>query len=69
MSTEIESFGGDAMLTMQENMALMRRLVQNWTDLGLALFLRHKQEENGENYPEHGTMLRINKVGGSCRVI
>ena len=59
LNQECESFGGDTMLSLQEEMAGIKRLVLTWADEGSNLFSRHTLED-GSACPDQASMLQLN---------
>ncbi|ELU17826.1 hypothetical protein CAPTEDRAFT_221957 [Capitella teleta] len=57
---ESEKFGGDILLSGQEALQEITRLVESWTDCALKVFNRHRGE-NGEDHPDHLNMLNMNE--------
>ena len=61
MSGENEKFGGDTLLSGQEDLSKIGRMTDGWTDCALTVFNRHRGEA-GESYPDHEEMLKMNEV-------
>lgn len=61
LSGDNEKFGGDTLLSGQEDLKNIRRMTDGWTDCSLSVFNRHRGEA-GENYPDHDEMLKMNEV-------
>ncbi|XP_064649134.1 axonemal dynein light chain domain-containing protein 1-like isoform X2 [Lineus longissimus] len=59
LSEETEKFGGDIMLSMQEELTKIKHEMYGWTDAALKVFNRHRGED-GSNYPDHDAMLKMN---------
>ena len=65
LSNQSEKFGGDTLLTGQEALLLIRKMMDGWTDCALKVFNRHRGED-GSNYPDHEEMIKMNEVRSSC---
>ncbi|KAH0504079.1 Axonemal dynein light chain domain-containing protein 1 [Microtus ochrogaster] len=60
MSEEKENFSGDSLLAKYDSLKVIRRLQENWTDIGFAIFSRHKNMD-GVLPPEHEYMEEMVK--------
>ncbi|XP_041518386.1 axonemal dynein light chain domain-containing protein 1 [Microtus oregoni] len=60
MSEEKEKFSGDSLLAKYDSLKVIRRLQENWTDIGFAIFSRHKNMD-GVLPPEHEYMEEMIK--------
>ena len=61
LSSESDKFGGDTLLSGQEALHQVHKMMDGWTDAALKVFNRHRQDD-GNNYPDHDDMLRMNEV-------
>lgn len=60
MTEEKENFTGDSLLVKYDSLKIIRRLQENWTDIGFAIFSRHKNMD-GVLPPEHEYMEEMIK--------
>ena len=61
LAGEQEKFGGDILLTGQEDLTRVRRQMEGWTDCAMKVFGRHKTEDGGD-YPDQDEMINVNEV-------
>nr|XP_048277510.1 axonemal dynein light chain domain-containing protein 1 isoform X3 [Myodes glareolus] len=61
MTEEKENFTGDSLLAKYDSLKIIRRLQENWTDIGFAIFSRHKSMD-GVLPPEHEYMEEMIKT-------
>ncbi|CAK8690820.1 unnamed protein product [Clavelina lepadiformis] len=59
LSDDSERFGGDLLLTNQEQLNHMTKEAQAWTEIGWEVYRRHKTD-NGESFPLSKTMMNLN---------
>lgn len=60
LGRESEKFGGDILLNGQEQLMVIRRQMDGWTDNALKVFNRHRKEPN-VNHPSHDSMNILNE--------
>lgn len=58
-----EKFTGDSLVSKYDSLKIIKHLQENWTDIGFAIFSRHKSME-GEVPPEQHHMKEIVKTIG-----
>ena len=58
-TTEIERFSGDVLLSSEDDLLKMTRLVDDWTDVASKIFRRHPTKD-GSQRPEHESMVLLN---------
>ncbi|XP_051041700.1 axonemal dynein light chain domain-containing protein 1 [Phodopus roborovskii] len=63
LSDEKEKFTGDFLLAKYDSLKIIKRLQENWTDIGFGIFCRHKNMD-GELPPEHEYMEEMIKTIG-----
>ena len=62
LSKEAEMFGGDLLLSSQDELTQIRREMEGWTDNALKVFGRHRGTNN-TIHPDQTAMLNLNDVG------
>ncbi|XP_060065790.1 axonemal dynein light chain domain-containing protein 1-like [Ylistrum balloti] len=60
LGRESEKFGGDTLLNGQEQLMVIRRQMDGWTDNALKVFNRHRKEPN-VNHPSQDSMNILNE--------
>ncbi|XP_006887831.1 PREDICTED: axonemal dynein light chain domain-containing protein 1-like [Elephantulus edwardii] len=58
---EKENFTGESLLSKYDSLKIMRHLQENWTNIGVEIFSRHKNMD-GEMLPERFYVEEINKA-------
>ncbi|XP_067017246.1 axonemal dynein light chain domain-containing protein 1-like isoform X2 [Acropora muricata] len=59
LNEEAELFTGETLLAREEELHLMNKEVDCWTDVAVKIFSRH-QSEDGSRWPQHEVMLQFN---------
>ena len=65
LSKEAEFFGGDLLLSNQDELANIRKEMEGWTDNALKVFGRHRGT-TGAAHPDQKAMIALNEVS-ICR--
>ncbi|KAK3088891.1 hypothetical protein FSP39_025040 [Pinctada imbricata] len=60
LSKETEKFGGDTLLNGQDQLTLIRKQMDGWTDNALKVFARHRREGN-KTHPDQDNMTALNE--------
>ncbi|XP_006867167.1 PREDICTED: axonemal dynein light chain domain-containing protein 1 [Chrysochloris asiatica] len=63
LNDDKEKYAGDILLSKYDSLKIIKHLQENWTDVGLGIFVRHKNME-GEMPPERHYMEDIRKTIG-----
>ena len=61
LSKEAEFFGGDLLLSNQDELAHIRTEMEGWTDNALQIFGRHRGT-TGMAHPDQKAMMGLNEV-------
>ncbi|XP_039257089.2 axonemal dynein light chain domain-containing protein 1-like [Styela clava] len=61
LSENSERFGGDTLLSNQEQLIKMGKEVDSWTDVAITVYDRHRSDQ-GDRYPLHKVMTENNKT-------
>lgn len=69
LGKESEKFGGDTLLNGQEQLMLIRKQMDGWTDNALKVFTRHRKDGQ-KSHPDQENMMQLNEVcNGSSQII
>ncbi|XP_070532396.1 axonemal dynein light chain domain-containing protein 1-like isoform X2 [Ptychodera flava] len=60
INKEVEKFGGDILLSFEDNLYQINKQMEGWTETAVKIFSRHLAEDGGE-FPAHNEMLKMNK--------
>lgn len=61
LSKQAELFGGDLLLSNQDELSQIRREMDGWTDCALEVFSRHRGP-SGASHPNQKSLLLLNEV-------
>ena len=59
-NNETERFSGDVLLSCEDDMVNMNKMVDSWSDIANKIFRRHPTRD-GSRKPEHEVMLTLNR--------
>ena len=63
LSSQSEAFGGELMLSNEEHLSDVRKMMEGWTDESLTLCARHNSPVFGTVHTDRAAMSKLNEVG------